>query len=224
MAAYKSTGARRRSPGEGSVYRNGERWRGAVTWTDSHGTRHRRVVSAKLKSDVRKKVTAIQGDLDTLADVTTAAGYDLVLCHSVLEHVDDPAAAVKAVAAALRPGGTASIVAANRVAAVFARALAGHIGEAGRALRDADGRYGEADGLRRRTTTGELTTLVGDAGLHVQAVHGVREFADLVPSALLHGDSAATDALVALEAEVAERPEFRDVATALHVLATRPVD
>jgi hypothetical protein len=105
---------------------------------------------------------------------------------------------------------------------VFSRALAGHIGEATRALGDVDGRYGEADALRRRLTTGELTTLVGEAGLQVQAVHGVRVFADLVPSALLDGDSAATEALVALEAAVAERPEFRDVASALHVLANRP--
>jgi SAM-dependent methyltransferase len=174
------------------------------------------------EAGVAARVHAVQGDLDNLADVIAADGFDLVLCHSVLEHVDDPAAAVRSVAQALRPGGTASIVAANRIAAVFARALAGHIAEATRALQDPDGRYGGSDGLLRRTTTGELTSLVGDAGLHVQAVQGVRVFADLVPSALLDGDSNATDALVALEAAVAERPEFRDVATALHVLASRP--
>jgi len=175
------------------------------------------------EAGVADRVRAVQGDLDTLAEVTASGGFDLVLCHSVLEHVDDPTAAVAAVAAALRPGGTASIVAANRVAAVFARALAGHIDEAAHALRDPDGRYGDADALRRRITTGELTELVG-AGLHIGAVHGVRVFVDLVPSALLDGDSAATDALVALEQAVAERPEFRDVATALHVLATRAAD
>lgn len=173
---------------------------------------------------VSERVTALQGDLDTLGDVTDAGSFDLVLCHSVLEHVDDPVAAVRAVAAALRPGGTASIVAANRVAAVFARALAGHIDEAAQVLRDADGRYGAGDAVRRRLGTGELTALVGEAGLRVEAVHGVRVFADLVPSALLDGDSVATDALVALEAAVAERPEFRDVASALHVLATRTGD
>src|SRR6476619_4342079 len=57
---------------------------------DSQAARERRAAEA----GVADRVTAIQGDLDTLADVTTPAGYDLVLCHSVLEHVDDPAAAV----------------------------------------------------------------------------------------------------------------------------------
>ena len=174
------------------------------------------------EAGVSARITALQGDLDTLGDITEAAAFDLVLCHSVLEHVDDPGVAIGAVAAALRPGGTASIVAANRIAAVFARALAGHIDEAAQVLRDPDGRYGAGDAVQRRLGTGELTALVGDTGLRVEAVQGVRVFVDLVPSALLDGDSAATDALVALEAAVAERPEFRDVATALHVLATRP--
>ena len=173
------------------------------------------------EAGVADRVRAVQGDLDNLAAVAPDASFDLVLCHSVLEHVDAPDKAMAAVAAALRPGGTASVVTANRVAAVFARALAGHTAEASRVLTDPDGRYGAGDALRRRLTTGELTTLAGEAGLRVDSVHGVRVFADLVPSALLDGDSAATDALVALEAAVAERPEFRDVASALHLLATR---
>jgi hypothetical protein len=35
---------RHRSGGEGSVYETAEGWRGAMTWTDDDGARHRRVV------------------------------------------------------------------------------------------------------------------------------------------------------------------------------------
>jgi integrase len=54
---------RRRSSGDGSVYQNGERWRGAVTWTDADGTRHRRTVTGRSSADARAKVDALRHDL-----------------------------------------------------------------------------------------------------------------------------------------------------------------
>ncbi len=54
---------RRRSPGEGSVYRNGSRWRGALTWTAGDGTRHRRVVSADTSDAARDKLDALRREL-----------------------------------------------------------------------------------------------------------------------------------------------------------------
>lgn len=55
--------ARRRSAGEGSVYRNGDRWRGAVTWTDTDGTRSRRIVSAPTAAEARDKLDGLRRDL-----------------------------------------------------------------------------------------------------------------------------------------------------------------
>jgi S-adenosylmethionine-dependent methyltransferase len=57
-------------------------------------------------------------------------GADLVICHNVLEYVDSPSAALAAIARVLRPGGTVSVLAANTVAAVLQRALAGKYAEA----------------------------------------------------------------------------------------------
>ena len=54
-------------------------------------------------------------------------GADLVLCHSVLEVVDSPAEVAAALAATLRPGGAASVIVANRAAAVLARAMGGQL-------------------------------------------------------------------------------------------------
>lgn len=61
----KSTAAkvRRRSAGEGSVYRNGERWRGAVTWTEPDGTRHRRIVTGATSDEAREKLDDLRRDL-----------------------------------------------------------------------------------------------------------------------------------------------------------------
>ncbi|HVE63646.1 MAG TPA: methyltransferase domain-containing protein [Mycobacteriales bacterium] len=166
-------------------------------------------------------LTAVQGDLTTLPDVVEPGSVDLVLCHSVLEVVDDPAAGLAAVAATLRAGGLASVLVANRSAAVLSRALSGHFTEAAAALDDADGRWGPADAARRRFGRDDLLDLVAAAGLRADEVHGVRVFSDLVPGALVDADVAAVDDLVALELAASRRPPYADLATQLHVLASR---
>ena len=167
---------------------------------------------------VADRVTALQGDLSELPGLVPAGSADLLLCHSVLEVVDDPAEALGAAAGVLRTGGRLSLLAANRAAAVLARALAGHPDEAARVLTDPAGRWGTADGVRRRFDAAELEQLVTRAGLVVEQLHGVRVVSDLVPGAVLDAEPAA---LLALERVLSERPPFRDVATQLHLLALR---
>ena len=51
--------------------------------------------------------------------------------------------------------------------------------------------------------------------------HGIRVFADLVPSSLLDLEHGASAALLELERAVATRPEYLTLASQLHVVATR---
>lgn len=61
----KAAGARRRANGEGSIYRtkNG-RWRGAASWIDASGQRHRKYVTAKTQADVRRRLAQVQAELE----------------------------------------------------------------------------------------------------------------------------------------------------------------
>lgn len=161
-------------------------------------------------------VAARQGDLSTLLGVTGPDSADLVLCHGVLEIVPDPAAALGTLRSVLRTGGTLSLLLAQRNAAVVARAMAGHFGQA-LALLDETGPVGRAG---RRFTAEQALALVGDAGFEVSSIHGVRVFADLVPGSLLDLEPGATAALVELEHAVAERPDYLPLATQLHLVAT----
>ncbi|WP_069771266.1 MULTISPECIES: methyltransferase [unclassified Streptomyces] len=170
------------------------------------------------EAGVADRVRGVQGDVHGLFDVVERGGYDAVLCHGVLEYVDDPAGGVRNAVAALRAEGVLSLLAAGLGGAVLARALAGHFKEARQALTAPDGRWGEGDPVPRRFTAEQLTELVESTGLVVGAVHGVRVFADLVPGVLVDTEPGALEALLKLEEAAAELPAFHAVATQLHVL------
>lgn len=163
----------------------------------------------------------------------SSAGADLVICHNVLEYVDSPSDALSAVARVLRPGGTVSVLAANSVAAVLQRALAGKYLEARALLPGAGGPAPSAApepasaapepgsaAAPRRFTLPELTALLEAAGLRPGAAHGIRIFASLLPGAA--ADPAAAEALRELEEAAASCPPLRDIATRLHVLGHHP--
>ncbi|WP_328539257.1 methyltransferase [Streptomyces sp. NBC_00344] len=173
------------------------------------------------EAGVADQVRGVQGDVLGLFDVVERGGYDAVLCHGVLEYVEDPAEGVRNAVDALRPSGALSLLAAGIGGAVLARALAGHFVEARQALTDPAGRWGEGDPVPRRFTADQLTELVTAAGVEVGAVHGVRVFADLVPGVLVDTEPGALEALLKLEAAAAEVPAFHSVATQLHVLGEK---
>jgi len=174
---------------------------------------------------VGNRVRGMQGDGDLLHEVLTNggggnAGYDLALCHSVLEVVDDPAVTLTEIAAALRPGGQVSVATANRAGAVLARALGGHPVEALGLFRDADPDPAPGRGRpeHRRFSPADLLALVEGAGLRPGPWRGISVVADL-----LDASSGADPAGVrALELALTDTSPYRDIATGLHVLAVRP--
>ncbi|MFI6683596.1 class I SAM-dependent methyltransferase [Streptomyces sp. NPDC050485] len=168
-----------------------------------------------------ERVQGVQGDVLGLFDVVERGGYDAVLCHGVLEYVEDPAEGVRNAVDALRPEGALSLLAAGLGGAVLSRALAGHFTEARHALSDPAGRWGAGDPVPHRFTAEQLVELVAGAGATAGAVHGVRVFADLVPGVLVDTEPGALDALLKLEAAAAELPAFHAVATQLHVLGEK---
>ncbi len=166
-------------------------------------------------AETQVEVTAVQGEAGELYSLAGAASADLVICHSVLEYVDSPAAAMAAIARVLRPGATVSVLAANAVSAVLQRAVAGRYTEALRLLEEG----GAGAGVPRRFTLAGLTSLIEGAGLRAGEAHGIRVFAGLLPAA--GADPATADALRALEEAAAGYPPLRDIAARLHVLGHR---
>ena len=173
------------------------------------------------------ELRAVQGEVADLPAIAGEAAADLVLCHSVLEYVDEPAAALATIARVLRPGGTVSVLAGSAIAAAIHRALAGSFDEARQLISatagpDAGpGSPAGQPGAPRRFTRPALTRLIEQAGMRPGAAHGVRVFSDLVPSSLVDGDPGAGAALLALEEAAAQHAALRDIATQLHIFGHR---
>jgi hypothetical protein len=97
--------------------------------------------------------------------------------------------------------------------------MSGHLDVAAAALADPDGRAGPADKLRRRFDVAGAVALLSAGGLTVEAIHGVRVLADLLPGTVADADP---EALLAFELAAADRPPYRDIATQLHLYARKP--
>lgn len=172
--------------------------------------------------DVSSRITAVQGDADSLGALVTAGDADIVLAHGILEVVDDLSRAIAALVAALAPGGLLSVLVAGRAAAVLHRALAGRAAEAVDVLTDPDGRTGPRDSLLRRFDVDGLRSGLVQAGLEVELLQGDAVVSDLVPSTVREGSTATADAFAALEAAASTAPPLREIASRLHALARLP--
>ncbi|GAB0023700.1 methyltransferase [Helicobacter pylori] len=175
------------------------------------------------ESDAAARISAVQGDADTLAGTVAPGSIDLLCCHGTLEYVDDPTATLTRIAEVLAPGGHLSLVTAQRVAAVIARAIAGRFDQARAALTSADGRWGDDDPIPRRFDRDELGEMLTRAGFTTLEARGVRLFSDLVPSAFVDSD-AERAALLELE-ELASADDGRTglggLGAAVHLVARR---
>ena len=174
------------------------------------------------EAGVADLVQAVQGDAGDLAGIIAPGSVDLVLCHGVLEYVDDPQAAALAAVRALRPGGFASLLVAQRLGAMLARALAGRFTEAQRLLTDPAGRSSDADPLPRRFDQAAILGLLSGTGVRVREIHGVRLVTDLLPGALVDADPAAAEALLELERSAAADPRLSALAAQLHLVLQAP--
>ncbi|MBK6887504.1 MAG: methyltransferase domain-containing protein [Tetrasphaera sp.] len=185
---------------------------------DALASLRRRAAEAGVGDSLR----STQGDADDLRAILRAR-VDIVCVHGTLEVVDDPAHTLAKIAEVVTPGGHLSVVTAQRLAAVVARALAGQFDQARAVLESADGRWGATDPLPRRFDKAQLEGMLLAAGFDVVSSQGVRLFSDLVPSATIDSE-ADRAAVVALEEAVATHPEFAalgHIGTSIHVVARR---
>ncbi len=153
-------------------------------------------------------IRGVQGDASELVSLLGPRSVDLVVCHRVLEMVEDPGGALRGMAEVLTPGGALSLVLNQSRSVVLAQALSGHAATALRTWQDP-----------ARTDLQQVLGQVGEAGFRVLATDGIGSIAHYVAESMVETDAAFYADLLALERGVSQDPAFRALAPAAHVFA-----
>ena len=176
---------------------------------------------AAQETGVTERITLKHGDAAQLAGLLRAESFDVILCHNVLEYVDDRCVVLHMAARALRDSSSIiSILVRNQAGEVLKAAIKdGHLAAAECNLTAEWANESLYGGRARLFTTESLRTTLLDSSLAVTAERGVRVISDYLPSKVSRSDEY--ERILELERNLGARPEFAAVARYLHVLAHR---
>ena len=173
------------------------------------------------EAGVVDRVTFVHGDTGQLTDLFGAEAFDVILCHNLLEYVDDPTRVLRGAARRLRCNSAIlSIVVRNQMGEVFKAAIqAGDLTTAETNLSAEWGFESLYGGRVRLFTSAGLRAMLLSESLELIAQRGVRVVADYLPPNISR--TAQYERIFELERKLGVRPEFAAIARYTHCLARR---
>lgn len=178
---------------------------------------------AAQEAGVAEKITLKLGDAARLQDLFTTELFDLILCHNVLEYVDDPATVICGATRVMRNSSTIlSVLVRNQAGEVLKAAI--QAGDLAAAENNLEAKWGQESlygGKVRLFTPDGLETMLKTASLTIAAQRGVRVVADYLPQRISR--DADYERIFELERKLGRLPEFAAVARYTHYLARRSV-
>ena len=177
------------------------------------------------EAGVANRVTLLHGDAAQLPSLFGAASFDVVLCHNILEYVNDPPSdppsVLRGAARALRDTwAILSIVVRNQAGEVFKAAIqAGDLAAAEANLTAEWGFESLYGGRVRLFTSRGLQAMLKAESLTLIAERGVRVLADYLPPRISR--RSEYERILELECKLGRRSEFAAVARYTHWLARR---
>ena len=173
---------------------------------------------AAQEAGIIEKIETKQGDADQLPDFFHEKVFDVILCHNILEFVDDPGAVLRGAACALRDSSAIlSVLVRNQAGEVLKAAIqAGDLAGAEYNLTAEWGNEALYGGRVRLFAPATTRAMLKSASLAVIAERGVRIMSDyLSPRVSL---SSEYERVFALERKLGSRPDFAALARYTHYL------
>jgi len=178
---------------------------------------------AAREGGVKDRIALKHGDVSQFANLFPAGSFDVIVCHNILEFVDDPCAVLRSAASGLRdPSSVLSVLVRNRAGEVLKAAI--HGGDLAAAEHNLTAEWGDESlygGRVRLFTPESLRAMLLESSLAVTAERGVRVVSDYLPPKVSRNDEY--DRIFEIERKLGKRPEFAAVARYTHFLAHRAV-
>jgi S-adenosylmethionine-dependent methyltransferase len=174
---------------------------------------------AAREASVDGRIALNHGDAAQAANLFPAGSFDIVLCHNILEYVDDPNSLLSAAAKLIQiDSGILSILVRNWAGEVFkAGVKEGDLGAAERNLTTMWGQESLFCGQVRLFTLDSLQVMTKGASLAVATERGVRVISDYLP--LQISPNEEYERIFELERKLGSRREFAAVARYIQVIA-----
>jgi S-adenosylmethionine-dependent methyltransferase len=164
------------------------------------------------------------GDISTLPSLFPDPVFDVVLCHNILQYVDDLPGALQALCRVLKPNGLISVMCVNRDSEPFRLALQQLNPEAARTSLDrppAEFRSAMFGTPMHLYTSEEMVHSLDQAGCSTLGEYGVRCVCDYIPNNDIKHDPAFFAQLEHLELALTDRLPYRLLARYFQVIARK---
>jgi S-adenosylmethionine-dependent methyltransferase len=177
---------------------------------------------AAREGGVDGSIAVNHGDAAKVGKLFPAGSFDVVLCHNILEYVDDPNSVLSAAAQVLRSDSTGigilSVLVRSRAGEVLKAGI--EVGDLGAAERNLTAGWGYETlfgGRVRLFTLDSLQVMMKGASLAVAAERGVRVISDYLPPQISRREEY--ERIFELERKLGSRPEFAAVARYMQIIA-----
>ena len=192
-----------------------------VTVLDTSGPMLDVARAAAAEQGLADMVTTRQGSLDDIA-VWARGGFDVVLCHFLLQYRPDTKADVRLLARALAPGGLLSLIAPNPAGLVLSAAVRrGPRAAEQELMRDVAHTVMFERDVRKISHEAARAAL-SEEGLRVEGQYGGRCINDLITDDAVKWEPDYYQALERLEIRLSDREPYNLVGQFWHLVARLP--
>jgi S-adenosylmethionine-dependent methyltransferase len=172
------------------------------------------------EANVSDRITVKYGDAIQVSRLFNAGSFDVVLCHNVLEYLEDPQAMLCGAAHLLRDSSAIlSVLVRNQAGEVLKAAIqTGDLAAAEHALGSEWAQESLYGGKVRLFTPDKLREMLKMASSRIIAERGVRIIADFLPAKVSRSEEY--ERIFELERKLASRAEFGAAARYTHFIAS----
>ena len=160
----------------------------------------------------------IIGDVSALSEFADHT-FDFIICHNVLEYIDDKQTVICELARVLKPNGRISIVKHNRAGRVMQMAVLLDDMEKANALLNGENSMASRFGAIRYYNDSDITKWSNS--LKLVDLYGIRTFWDLQQNQEKHEQEEWQKSMVQLEMRVSQIDEYRRIAFFHHLVFTK---